>query len=84
MAQPVTEDPHARSVQLELFRKASPGRRFALARSLSGTTMELARDAIRRRHPDWSEREVLLEFARVHYGRDLADRVGAYLACRDR
>lgn len=84
MAQPVTEDRSARSVQLDLFRKASVARRFALARSLSTTTMALSRLAIRRRHPDWSERDVLLEFARVHYGPDLADRVRAYLARRSR
>lgn len=82
MAQPVTEDARARAIQLELLRQATPERRFALARSLSTTTMELARAAIRRRHPDWSEHAVLLEFVRVHYGRDLADRVAAYLARR--
>ncbi len=82
MAQPVAEDQAARSVQLELFRKATPARRFALASSLSTMTMELARTAIRRRHPDWSERDVLLEFARAHYGAELADRVRAYLAHR--
>jgi hypothetical protein len=84
MALPVAEDDKARAVQLELFRRATPGRRFALARSLSASTMELSRAAIRRRHPDWSEQDVLLEFARVHYGQDLADRVRAHLAQRSR
>jgi hypothetical protein len=84
MAQPVSEDRSARAVQIELFRRAGPARRFALARSLSASTMTLARDAIRRRHPDWDEREVLLEFARVHYGVELGERVRAYLARRDR
>jgi len=53
-----------------------------LACSLSTTTIELARAAIHRRHPAWSEREVLLEFARVHYGEDLAARVRVYLTRR--
>jgi hypothetical protein len=44
--------------------------------------MELARDAIRRRHPDWTDREISLEFVRVHYGPELARRVRAYLAQR--
>ena len=82
MALPVAENNKARAVQLELFRRASPGRRFALASSLSTSTMELARAAIRRRHPDWSERDVELEFVRVHYGADLAHRVRAYLEQR--
>lgn len=46
--------------------------------------MQLARDAIRRRHPDWSEREVMLEFVRVHYGAELAGRVRDYVARRER
>jgi hypothetical protein len=82
MAQPVAEDRGARAVQLALFRRASPGRRFALARSLSTSTIQLARAAIQRRHPTWSDREVLLEFARVHYGAELARRIRAYLASR--
>ncbi len=84
MAWPVSEDRKAREVQLELLRAATPARRLALARSLSTTTITLAREAIRRRHPQWGEREILLEFARVHYGPELASRVRDYLARRDR
>jgi hypothetical protein len=80
MARPVSEDPAARAVQIDLLRAASPARRVALAGSLSTSTMELARAAIRRRHPDWDDRDILLEFARVHYGAELADAVRAYLA----
>ena len=83
MARPQLEDPAARAVQIELLRNATIARRFGLARSLTAATVELARAAIRRRHPGWNEREVLLEFARVHYGAELADRVRAYLARRD-
>jgi hypothetical protein len=82
MARPVPEDRAALAVQLKLFRRATPAHRFALARSLSATMIELARTAIRRRHPEWDDREVLLEFARVHYGAELAERVRAHLACR--
>lgn len=83
MARPFDEDAGAREVQLGLLRAATPARRLALARSLSTTTIMLAREAIRRRHPQWSEREILLEFARVHYGDELALRVRDYLARRD-
>src|SRR5437867_3393090 len=84
MARPEPEDRVARAVQVDLFRKASASRRFELACSLSKSTIELARDAIRRRHPEWPERDVLLEFARIHYGVDLAERVRVYLALRTR
>jgi hypothetical protein len=83
MARPVPEDRRARAVQLDLLRRAGPARRFALARSLSATTIALSRAAIHRRHPDWSDREVLMEFVRVHYGADLADRLRAYLSRRE-
>jgi hypothetical protein len=84
VARPVPEDHKARAVQLELFRRATPARRFALARSLSASTLGLAHAAIRRRHPTWSEREISLELVRVHYGADLAERLRGYLAHRDR
>ena len=82
MARPVPEDRAAHAVQIDLFRRATPARRFALTRSLSATTIELARAAIRRRHSEWSDREVLLEFARTHYGAELANRIRVYLAQR--
>jgi hypothetical protein len=84
MARPVPEDRAARAVQLDLLRNATPERRFSLARSLSASTIALARAAIRQRHPDWTEQDVLLEFARVHYGEELTDQIRADLARRGR
>jgi len=69
----------ADKVQVELLRAAGPAGRFARARSLSASVIGLSRRAIRRRHPDWSERDVVLEFVALHYGRDLADRVREHL-----
>ena len=74
----------ADAVQVRLLRAAGTAGRFARARSLSASVIGLARRAIRTRHPAWSEREVLLEFAAVHYGRDLADRVREQLERRGR
>ena len=70
-------------MQIRLLREAGVQRRFALAMSLSQTAIELSRRAIRERHPDWSEREVKLEFVRLCYGKDLAREVGACLARRE-
>ena len=52
-------------------------------RSLSAEVIEMSRRAIRKIHPDWSERDVLLEWAAVHYGRDLADKLRDYLTERE-
>lgn len=73
----------ADAVQVELLRAAGTAGRFARARNLSQSVITLARLAIRRRDPSLTDDEVLLRFAEVHYGADLADRVRAYLARRD-
>jgi hypothetical protein len=71
--------PDAERVQIELLRCATVGQRAEIAISLTQTTIELSRRAIRRAHPDASEQEVGLIFVALHYGQDLADRVRAYL-----
>ena len=74
--------PEAESVQIDLLRKASPARRLSVVRSLSRTTIELSRRAIRRRMPAASETELALAFVELHYGRELAQRLELYLAAR--
>ncbi len=71
--------PEAERVQIELFRRAGPEKRLALALSRSADAVEMARNAIRRRHPGLSEEEVKLKFVEVHYGKELADRMRAAL-----
>lgn len=74
--------PEAERVQLALLRQASTAKRFARARSLSQTTIDLSRRAIRRANPMLSEEEVLIRFVALHYGQDLADRVQDHLRHR--
>ncbi len=76
--------PDAEAFQIELLRKATVAQRFARVRSLSQTTIELSRRAIRRRHPELDETGVGLRFIELHYGSDLAARVAADLARRTR
>src|SRR5205823_9959509 len=54
---------------------AGPARRFALARSLSQTTLALARRAMRRSQPGTGESDIGLTFVAHHYGPDLAGRL---------
>lgn len=70
--------------QVELLRAAGTARRAALALSLSSTVIALARQAIRNRSPSLSDEEVLLRWAEIHYGLDLANRVRAHLHRRRR
>jgi hypothetical protein len=85
MAVPVeSTSPAADDVQVSLLRKAGTAGRFARARSLTSSVIALARLAIRRRHPEWCERDVLLEFVSLHYGRELGERVRCDLQRRGR
>lgn len=74
--------PAAERVQIDLLRAAGPARRVSLARSLSASMISLARLAIRKRHPEYDDRQVLLAFAELHYGRDLAERIRRHLQDR--
>lgn len=76
-------DPEAEGVQLSLLRNASNARRGSLALALSGWALQMAQRAIRRAHPELSEREVGLRFVELHYGEDLAERVRRHLAERE-
>ena len=71
--------PTAEAVRLQLLRDAPPSRRFAAMRSLTATVVRLAKRGIRKAHPDLTERELSLLFVEVHYGRELADRLRAFL-----
>ena len=85
MARPVPgTDDRAAQKQIELLRAADPARRLARARSLTASVIGLSRQAIRNRHPGASEREVMLRFVEVHYGKYLADEVHRYLVKRGR
>jgi hypothetical protein len=52
-------------MQAELIRTMSPERRFLLAIEMSEFARELAKDGIRRRHPDWSESRITRELLRL-------------------
>jgi hypothetical protein len=62
-------------VQIELLRAAGTEGRAARAFALSELVISLARAAIRERHPELPESEILLRFAQIHYGHELAQAV---------
>ena len=74
--------PEIERIQIELLRKAGTQRRLQLGLKLSGEALVIAQKGIRRAHPEVSELEAKLIFVEVTYGKDLADRVRAYLAKR--
>ncbi|MBI5481945.1 MAG: hypothetical protein HY906_24030 [Deltaproteobacteria bacterium] len=74
--------PAAERAQIALLRQAGPARRAELMRSLSRSVIELSREALRERMPGATDTEVMLRWVELNYGRELADRLRAYLAQR--
>ena len=66
-------------VQIELLRRAAPGRRAALALALSADVITLSLAGIRRRDPGVSQTDAGLAFVGSHYGPELAEAVRARL-----
>jgi hypothetical protein len=60
--------PRAAAIQLALYRKAGPSARAQIAVELSDAVRETALAGIRRRHPEYSDREVASTFLRMVYG----------------
>ena len=60
--------PRAAALQLQLYRAAGPARRAQIAVELSEAVRSTTIAGIRRRHPEYSEREVALAFLRLVYG----------------
>ena len=66
--------------QATLLRQAGPARRAALGLAMTAQALAMSRRALRQRHPELSEQDVLLLWAEIHYGTVLADRVRQHLA----
>jgi hypothetical protein len=65
----------ALAVQLECLRQMTPQERLRRACAWSGQIRRMAFDAIRRRHPEYTEDDVRLRFIELTYGQALADEV---------
>lgn len=67
----------AARVQSESFRKMTPGERFTRMSTWSSRIKRMAIDAIRRRHPEFSDQQLQWAFIEIAYGVDLAQSVRA-------
>jgi hypothetical protein len=61
----------AAAIQLSLYRKAGPAGRARSAVEISEAVRQTTLAGIRRRHPEYSERDVARSFIRLVYGLDL-------------
>ncbi len=74
--------PDIEQLQIELLRQKTVTERMALAGNLTHFVIQLSRQAIARQHPEWTQRQVDLEWVEVHYGRELAESLRADLESR--
>jgi hypothetical protein len=79
---PLDPDAAADRVQMDLLRLATPARRAGLALSLTATVVGLARLALARQDPAATDEEIGIRFVRLHYGREIADGLAAFLRAR--
>jgi hypothetical protein len=59
--------PAAQAIQLEIYRAMSGEQRILLAFEMSLFARELAREGVRRDHPDWPEARVARELLRLAF-----------------
>ncbi len=71
--------PHAEKVMIELLRKATVSQRVSRAFSMSAMVKDLSMRAVAKANPEYTQQEVKLKWAELHYGKDLADRVREYI-----
>ncbi len=74
--------PDIERVHIEMLRQAGATRRSQIRSDLTCAAMRRAKAGIARAHPEMKQQELDLLFVRVHYGRDLADRVQLFLDAR--
>ncbi len=64
--------------EIERLRAMTPAERIRLAMQLSDAEIRSGRAEIAREHPEWDERRVAMEWAKIHYGEsvyELIDRM---------
>jgi|SRR5579883_1874747 hypothetical protein len=74
--------PEAERVQIELLSRATPQRRLELGLTFCDEGLAIAQAAIAQANPLLSEQEQKLLFVEITYGKELAEKVRAYLAGR--
>lgn len=62
---PFDTTPEAERIQLEVFRRMGPERRLHAAIELSRACRELLIEGVRRRHPEYDERQIRLAAIRL-------------------
>ncbi len=80
--QSIDTHPKTEKILISLFRNQSISKKLSHVRSLSQTTIQLSKRAIAKANKNMSDEQINLLFINYHYGKELAEKVGKYLAQR--
>lgn len=75
--------PRVRAVMIERIRAMTHAERFAMAAEMTDFVCDQSMAAIAATMPGATKEEVGLRWCEVHYGKELTDRVRAFLAARN-
>ena len=64
---PFDTTPEIESMRLEIRRRMTPEQRFKVAVEVSDLYREFRKAGIRKQHPDWTERQVMIELFRLAF-----------------
>jgi len=67
--------PEVENVQVNLLRKAGPGKRFSMTLSLSQEMIALSKQALKKANPDLSDNELKILFIKNCYSAGTAEKV---------
>ncbi len=67
--------PEVENVQVNLLRKAGPGKRFSITLSLSQEMIALSKQALKKANPGLSDNKLTILFIKNCYGADTAEKV---------
>jgi len=60
-------NPEIKAMQLQIRRSMTPGQRLRIACEISDLAHDLRKAGIKRAHPEWSERQVVIELLRLAF-----------------
>lgn len=77
--QSIDTHPEIEKIQISILKKESIAKKFSHVRSLSETTIRLAKRGIARTNKNLNEKQINLLFINYMYGKDMAFKVEKYL-----
>jgi len=72
---PIDTSPEIERMQIEKLRRMTPEKRLKLALQLIETEKKLLMEGIKKRHPEYKEKEIKLALIRILLGEELFEKV---------